>query len=71
MAKKSQQAEEKETSAKSKALQETVKEIRERFGEGSIMVLGEAPKVILTRFRQDPFRLIWRLEWEEFQKAES
>ncbi|MEK7565285.1 MAG: recombinase RecA [Patescibacteria group bacterium] len=29
----------------SKGLQETVKEIRERFGEGSIMALGDAPKV--------------------------
>ncbi|MBI4118694.1 MAG: recombinase RecA [Parcubacteria group bacterium] len=29
----------------SKALQETVKEIKERFGEGSIMVLGQAQKV--------------------------
>ncbi|MEK7609006.1 MAG: recombinase RecA [Patescibacteria group bacterium] len=28
-----------------KALQETVKEIKERFGEGSIMVLGQAQKV--------------------------
>ena len=45
MAKKTQQPEEKETSVKSKALQETIKEIKERFGEGSIMVLGEAPKV--------------------------
>ena len=45
MAKKTQPEEEKETSTKSKALQETVKEIKERFGEGSIMVLGEAPRV--------------------------
>ncbi|MBI2052392.1 MAG: recombinase RecA [Candidatus Sungbacteria bacterium] len=29
----------------SKALQDTVKEIKERFGEGSIMVLGQAQKV--------------------------
>lgn len=43
MAKKTQPVEEKNT--KSKALQDTVKEIKERFGEGSIMVLGDAPKV--------------------------
>ena len=29
----------------SKGLQETVKEIRERLWEGSIMALGDAPKV--------------------------
>ena len=30
---------------KSKALDETVKSLRERFGDGSIMKLGEVPKV--------------------------
>lgn len=33
------------SSVSSRALQDTVKEIKERFGEGAIMVLGEATKV--------------------------
>ena len=32
-------------SNKSKALDDTVKTLRERFGDGSIMKLGEVPKV--------------------------
>ncbi|MEK9174518.1 MAG: recombinase RecA, partial [Patescibacteria group bacterium] len=31
--------------SRSKALQDTIKEIKDRFGEGAIMLLGEAPKV--------------------------
>ncbi len=46
MAKKNIVPEEKfPVKSNSKGLQETVKEIRERFGEGSIMALGDAPKV--------------------------
>ncbi|MDP3800368.1 MAG: recombinase RecA, partial [bacterium] len=46
MAKKLNQQEEKvSVKSSNKGLQETVKEIRERFGEGSIMALGDAPKV--------------------------
>jgi len=37
--------EEKEVSAKDKALDETIKNIREQFGEGSIMKLGDATRV--------------------------
>ncbi len=35
----------KETDAKDKALEETIKSIQDKFGEGAIMKLGEAPKV--------------------------
>jgi len=38
-------AEEKLTNPKAKVLEDAMKEIKERFGEGSIMRLGEAPKV--------------------------
>lgn len=44
MAKKEKSAETK-SDPKSKALQETVAEIKERFGEGAIMKLGESPRV--------------------------
>ena len=44
MSKKKSQPTEKE-SDKSKAIENTVKEIKTRFGEGSIMKLGEAKKV--------------------------
>lgn len=44
MSKKISISEEKVVS-KNKALEDTVKEIKERFGEGSIMVLGQAQKV--------------------------
>lgn len=37
--------EEKSINPKAKVLEDTMKEIKERFGEGSIMRLGEAPKV--------------------------
>lgn len=43
-AKKEKPVEEK-LNPKAKAVEETVKEIKERFGEGSIMRLGEAPRV--------------------------
>jgi recombination protein RecA len=42
---KSEIKEEKEVSAKDKALDETIKNIREQFGEGSIMKLGDATRV--------------------------
>ena len=42
---KSEIKEEKEISQKDKALDETIKNIREQFGEGSIMKLGEATRV--------------------------
>ncbi len=45
MAKKEKIAAVDERSPKNKALQETMKDIKDRFGEGSIMLLGEAPKV--------------------------
>jgi recombination protein RecA len=42
---KSEIKEEKEINQKDKALDETIKNIREQFGEGSIMKLGEATRV--------------------------
>ncbi|HOX21553.1 MAG TPA: recombinase RecA [Candidatus Paceibacterota bacterium] len=42
---KTQKDASKETDAKNKILEDTIKSIQDRFGEGAIMKLGEAPKV--------------------------
>src|SRR3989344_5263626 len=36
---------EEQSDTRAKNLQETIRELKDRFGEGSVMLLGEAPKV--------------------------